>query len=277
MNDKPASNLSHSLRFQIFKYMVFALLGVNALQYFMQDYTASQQVFSDGLKWSQIIEAYAVTTDTVAWLVLLIMFDLETSVLSHERLQEVQTRWLINFVKVLCYGFVIYALYGYIVKFLVIQSFEPFGIKDLCTQLDEKLVFMTSLDSFASVNSETCISLVSSESMYRIPGANVVADSNTLQISKNLATTDVINASNWVLIVIILQADLLMKLRGDSEEKFAVVVNGVKGVLYAVLLGCAIYWGISGVFLDFWDAFLWIVAFAFIELNVFDSRDQIPD
>ena len=29
------------------------------------------------------------------------------------------------------------------------------------------------------------------------------------------------------------------------------------------------YWGILGDFLDFWDAFMWLVAFVFIELNIF--------
>jgi hypothetical protein len=30
----------------------------------------------------------------------------------------------------------------------------------------------------------------------------------------------------------------------------------------------AIYWGFAGTFLDFEDAFLWIMAFVFIERNV---------
>jgi hypothetical protein len=40
------------------------------------------------------------------------------------------------------------------------------------------------------------------------------------------------------------------------------------------VLLAAIYWGIKGDFVDFWDAFLWLVAFVFIELNVFEWRRE---
>jgi hypothetical protein len=36
----------------------------------------------------------------------------------------------------------------------------------------------------------------------------------------------------------------------------------------------AIYWGFDGDFVDFWDAFLWLVAFFFIELNVVEWRHE---
>ena len=44
----------------------------------------------------------------------------------------------------------------------------------------------------------------------------------------------------------------------------------LKFVLYAILFVCAVYWGFEGDFVDFWDAFLWLFAFIFIELNVFE-------
>ena len=40
------------------------------------------------------------------------------------------------------------------------------------------------------------------------------------------------------------------------------------------MLLAAIYWGFRGDFVDFWDAFLWLVAFVFIELNVFEWRQE---
>jgi hypothetical protein len=52
------------------------------------------------------------------------------------------------------------------------------------------------------------------------------------------------------------------------------VSNVVKFVLYSILLVAAVYWGLKGDFVDFWDAFLWLVAFVFIELNVFEWRAE---
>jgi hypothetical protein len=44
----------------------------------------------------------------------------------------------------------------------------------------------------------------------------------------------------------------------------------LKLALYGVLFVAAAYWGVAGDFLDFWDAALWLFAFIFIELNVFE-------
>jgi hypothetical protein len=44
--------------------------------------------------------------------------------------------------------------------------------------------------------------------------------------------------------------------------------------VYGVLFLAAAYWGYAGDFLDFWDAFLWLFAFIFIELNVFDWQQE---
>ena len=47
--------------------------------------------------------------------------------------------------------------------------------------------------------------------------------------------------------------------------------------LYATLVAAAIFWGFKGNFLDFWDAALWLFAFVFIELNVFEWQQEIRD
>ena len=45
-------------------------------------------------------------------------------------------------------------------------------------------------------------------------------------------------------------------------------------MLYPVLFVAAVYWGFEGSFLDFWDAFLWLVAFVFIEMNVLEWHEE---
>jgi len=61
----------------------------------------------------------------------------------------------------------------------------------------------------------------------------------------------------------------------NRYEGLAYRISGaLKVILYATLLYAAVYWGIKGDFVDFWDAFLWLVAFVFIELNVFEWRKE---
>ena len=62
--------------------------------------------------------------------------------------------------------------------------------------------------------------------------------------------------------------------RGRLEGAALHVSTFMKFILYSTLLFAAVYWGVKGDFLDFWDAFLWLVAFVFIELNVFEWRAE---
>jgi hypothetical protein len=50
--------------------------------------------------------------------------------------------------------------------------------------------------------------------------------------------------------------------------------GAIKLLFYSTLLLLAVYWGFEGDFVDFWDAFLWLVAFFFIEMNVVEWRRE---
>ena len=56
--------------------------------------------------------------------------------------------------------------------------------------------------------------------------------------------------------------------------RFVSISQLIKVVLYAILFAAAVYWGLLGDFLDFWDAFLWLVAFVFIEMNIFQWQAE---
>ncbi|NIL94346.1 MAG: hypothetical protein GTO71_07895, partial [Woeseiaceae bacterium] len=85
---------------------------------------------------------------------------------------------------------------------------------------------------------------------------------------------DVINSGVWLLVVLILETDVRLQENNRYEGLVLKLSNAFKAVLYSLLLLAAIYWGIEGDFVDFWDAFLWLVAFVFIELNVFEWHKE---
>jgi hypothetical protein len=64
---------------------------------------------------------------------------------------------------------------------------------------------------------------------------------------------------------------------GAASRPVTQIANTLKMVLYATLVVAAVYWGFKGDFLDFWDAALWLFAFVFIELNVFEWQQEIRD
>ena len=69
-----------------------------------------------------------------------------------------------------------------------------------------------------------------------------------------------------------------MKLIDDKlGGRIRKVNNIIKIIAYIILIITAVSWGISGIILDTWDAVLWILAFLFIEMNIFKWQKDIDE
>jgi len=211
--------------FQAFKYIVYALLAMNIFWFYVEEGLAANVLFPNGVGIGVMIEAYAATIDTAAWVVLLLMFELETYVLEEEHFTR-PVVWSLHGLRAICYAIIVYAFYGYVANLLALDGVQaPVGIE---------------------------------------------GQENTIV----LAWLDVINSAVWLLVVIVLEIDVRLQEGNRYEGAALYASNAIKAVLYALLLLASIYWGVNGDFVDFWDAFLWLVAFIFIELNVFEWRQE---
>ena len=76
------------------------------------------------------------------------------------------------------------------------------------------------------------------------------------------------------MVVLILEIDVRLQEKGLYEGLVLRASNVSKFVLYSILFVAAVYWGLYGDFVDFWDAFLWLLAFFFIEMNVVEWRQE---
>ena len=92
-----------------------------------------------------------------------------------------------------------------------------------------------------------------------------------------MAIIDIINAGTWLIIVVLLEAEVWMQLRDFLTGAVLRISKYLKGLFYGLLFVCAIWWGIDGSFVDFWDAFLWLVAFIFIEMNIFQWHEETEE
>jgi hypothetical protein len=255
-----------------FKYIVFILLSINVYVFLQDEIDASTHLFANGINFASIIEAYAATIDTASWVILLLLFELETEVLDDEKIKG-PTKWAIHWARWLCSAFIVYALYGYIAKLIGLSSYQLSDITNLCSQTID-WSFLTTLDEFTAVTLDNCAALAAPE-YFQLPEKNIIASQETLKAAEWLAWIDVINASTWVLIVIMLEVDVRIQLRRYVFETWEFVSGITKIVLYCILFIAAIIWGIDGSFVDTWDASLWLVAFIFIEMNVFDWQEEI--
>jgi len=110
--------------YPLFKYSVYLLLTVSIFLFFRQEWAATSHRFAGGMGAADLVEAFAATIDTAAWVVLLLMFELETWVLDDRQITpRVQT--LLHSLRALCMLVVVYAFYGYLTKLAFLYTAVP--------------------------------------------------------------------------------------------------------------------------------------------------------
>ncbi len=267
-------NIDRRTLFQFFKYAIYALLTINVYVFFAAEQIAAQLQFPGRVAAADLIEAYAASIDTAAWVVLLLMFELETYVLEDRHFTRPVT-WTLHGVRVVCYAFIVYAFYGYIANLTSTYVVSPLaGLSDVCSLAADQWAYAVDLDEYVGITAANCASFSDSASFFQLGGLPAIVDSDGLSDIQYLAWVDVINAAVWLGIVLILEIDVWLQEHDRFEGIALKISNRLKIVLYSTLLLAAIYWGFKGDFVDFWDAFLWLVAFFFIEMNVVEWRQE---
>lgn len=264
--------LNSNLLYQLFKYAVYALLSLNIFLFFSEEMAAALLQFPNGVAAIDMIEAYSATIDTAAWVILLLMFELETYVLEDRHFTPGVT-WTLHGLRALCYTFIVYAFYGYVANLTFLNDVAVMpGISDVCTLAADSWSWAATLDEYVSITAANCAGFSNANVFYQFPGMPAVVDAQGLLDIRRLAWVDVINAGVWLLVVVVLEVDVRLQEHNRLEGMALRISSAIKVVLYSLLFLAAIYWGLKGDFVDFWDAFLWLVAFVFIELNVFEWR-----
>ena len=266
--------LNRRALFQLFKYAVYLLLAMNIYWFFIEEHAAVKTQFAGGLGLFDIIEAYVATIDTAAWVILLFMFELETFVLDDEHFTP-PVKLTLHGLRIVCYTFIVYACYGYVATlFTQLDITTLANVSNLCALADGQWSFATTLDEYAVISAANCTELSSADSFFRFGDTFAVVDAGGYRDILMLAAVDVINAFVWILVVLVLEMDVRLQEKDKLEGRILTISTVLKYVLYSILFLAAVYWGVKGDFVDFWDAFLWLVAFFFIEMNVVEWRQE---
>ena len=261
--------------FRLFKYTIYILLAIDVYIFFREDLAASAEMFNGVLGWANIVEAFTASTDSFAWVILLLLFELETAVISDEKLQG-GLKWFFMAIRVFCYFFIVSAFFGYINKYMMITDFAPISMADVCSLAGSGWNYVLSLDDYPPIDSASC-ALLQGQDLFLVSGTEVVGTREGLALAWRLAIIDIINAGTWLVIVVLLEAEVWMQLRDFLTGAVLRISKYLKGFFYSLLFVCAIWWGIDGSFVDFWDAFLWLVAFIFIEMNIFQWHEETEE
>ncbi|MBI1733020.1 MAG: hypothetical protein HYR49_09675 [Gammaproteobacteria bacterium] len=261
--------------FTAIKYGIYLLLAADIFLFLREEWVAAIHTLVGPLDFRNVISSFAQTIDTAAWVVLLLLFELETFVIPDEELRG-RLRWVLHGVRGTCFLLIVYAFYGYTALWLDLYAATPLPGADLCSLAPAGAALMSNPDEYVTVTAANCAALSPDGLLWQLtPAPNpVVSGTTALELARRLALADVINAGTWLLVVLLLEIDVRLQLRGLLRGWTMRISEASKGVLYSVLLACALYWGYAGSFLDFWDAFLWLLAFVLIEMNVIEWQAE---
>ena len=261
--------------FRWLKYLTYALLSLNIWLFFSEELNSARFAIETGEEVALGVQLFSATLDTLAWVILLLLFELETAVIPDERLRGM-IRLGIHGVRMVCTAAIVMAFLGYFGEWLTLLPSELLS-GDACSRVTESWSVMIKLDDFMPLTAENCGQFGANTRI--VTGLDqVMASPAGLLEGQRLALGDVINSAAWILVVILLEIEVRVLTRwGGASMPLSQVATFAKAVLYATLVAAAIYWGFKGDFLDFWDAALWLFAFVFIELNVFEWQQELRD
>jgi len=260
--------------YQLFKYAIYTLLTINVFVFFGEEVQATRLEYPQGVPGGEIFKAYTATIDTAAWVVLLLMFELETYVLEDRHFTR-RVKLSLHALRATCYLFIVSAFYGYVEDALYVFQTSPLaGISDLCALASQSWSYATTFGEYVEITAANCASLSSFDAFVRFDEVAAVVDEPGLASIHFLALVDVVNAGVWLLIVLLLETDVRLQEKNRFEGIALYVSTTAKFVLYSILTLAVVAWMVTGDFIDWWDALIWLIAFVFIELNVFEWRHE---
>ena len=263
---------------QTIKWSVYALVIINFGFYIRNDWVIAGHTLYAGSSLLEVSRAFATTIDESAWIILLLLFELETYLLSDEPLSRAKTL-LMQGVRVVCYISLAHTLYAYGVYLTEIYASVPVeGVTNLCQLIEKDLSYAFNL-AYSDINSSNCASLSSANQFFYVdpPTFFIVEDAAGLAIEKELAWIDMFEAIIWLLILLSIEVAVWLQDRNVGQGIIFKGLGIAKLCLYSLLWAAAGYWIYRGHYMFAWDEFVWIAGFVAIEMNIVEWRDEIND
>ena len=259
---------------QTIKWVVYTLLIINFAFYIMEDWERTLynlNATSTLLDWTR---EFAVSIDETAWILLLVMFELETYTLS----DEAWTGWVahtIRGVRIFCFVMLAHTIFAYVGEIIDLKPTVPVeNVSELCAMTDSNVSYVFNLE-YTPITEETCSGLSSDSRFFWRTENMVVTDTDGLKLERNHAWADLVEASVWLLIILAIELVVRLQGRGVTGGPLIATVNAMQTLLYLILLVIAVWWATLSHWLYFWDELVWIGGFVAIEMNLSKWRDEL--
>jgi hypothetical protein len=260
--------LSHPRFAHTVKYIVYTSLLINGVLYIRDDIVAIAEALPPDASALDYFTQIATSIDTVGWLGLVFLLELETYAVPDEK----WTSWLagtIRAFRVACYLAIAGATYGYTFEALEYYDVtEVDGISSSCEMADQGISMQVNQFEYVEVTSENCAELSDSDMFLKIANEVSVVDDGTLDHLRFQGWVDVENAYVWLIVVLLIEIELWLQNRDRFSSPLMRTVRQAKSFFYLLLIANIFIWFYQDYPRYAWDAFLWIFGFWAIELNL---------
>ena len=261
---------------QAVKWTVYTLLIINFVFYIFEDWNRAVHTLHAGSTFLDWTSEFATSIDESAWFILLFMFELETYVLEDENLKGWVGRTL-HGVRLICYVMLAHTVYAFTIVVINLQPTIPVeDVSNLCDMSSANVSYVYNLE-YTEVNEQTCGGLSGDSQFYWLADDPIVSDMVGLQLERDLAWADLVEAVVWL--VILFSIEIVVRLQGRGVTGGAVIstAKALNKFLYASLIALGVYWATLSHWLYLWDELVWIAGFAAIEMNVTEWRNELRE
>ena len=261
---------------QLIKLIVYSLLLINFALYIRDDWVIASFTMRNGGTFIDWTRAFATTIDESAWIVLLILFELETYILS-DKPRSRPKAVLMHGTRIICYVSLAHTLYAYGIYVYELSGVTPIAnITKLCQLVGSDVSYAYNL-LYTELEAANCLKLSSASQFFYIdpPQFIIVSDGPGLVVERQLAWVDLMEAATWLLILFTIEAVVWLQDRGIFGGAMIHGLNLAKYLLYGLLWLPIAYWIFRGHIMFAWDEIVWIAGFVAIEMNVVQWRQEI--
>ena len=259
---------------QVVKWVVYTLLIINFAFYIYEDWDRALHTLTAESTFLEWASEFATSIDESAWFLLLFMFELETYVLEDED----WTGWVahtVRGVRLICFVMIAHTIYAFgntVIDYERTNAVE--NVSSLCDMVSQDVSYVYNLE-YTAVDEQTCRELTDESQFYWLGDNPLVTTLAGLNLERNLAWADLIEAITWLLIIVSIETVVRLQGNGITGGPVIFTAYALKIILYLMLFVLAAYWATLSHWLYTWDEFVWIAGFAAIEMNVSEWRDEL--
>jgi|TARA_B100000749_G_C18381745_1_gene446324 hypothetical protein len=253
---------------QAVKWSVYSLIMVNFGIYAIDDWQVYNAALASDATLDKVLETFATTIDMAAWVVLVVLFELETYILPDDAFKG-WTIKIITVIRAICYVMIIYAAYGYIANTLDNYKITLIPeVTNLCDIAKDHRSLQINIIDFEDITPDNCADLSGDTEFFKIDQNISLIGKGDLPHVQNMGWLDIINAFVWIVVVLLIEFEVALQNADRFGSKSLAMVRRIKTPFYGVLFMNAGIWAVTGYPVYAWDALLWIVGFWAIELNL---------